>query len=115
MVVNFADCPKTNELTKSVRSSYWNLRVEQQASRDLIKCRSGSQAVLAETLAQAKKLVVANPWLSQYSVNTDLSPHIVALLYQWGTLCGAWIYIRDIKLKITPNQLVFQICHANLG
>lgn len=109
LLAKLADCPNGLELIKSFHEFYRDLRAAQQPTVELVRGRSGSRVVLIEALAQAKKqLIIASPWLSKRSVDSELILRMTALLDRGCHLYVGWGYTRDIK-GIHPEGNIIHI------
>lgn len=112
LLAKLADAPNGLELIQSFHELYRDLRAGQQPTVELVKGRSGSRVALIDALAQAKKqLIIASPWLSNRSVDTELFLRMTALLDRGCHLYIGWGYTRDIK-GIHPEGNIIHISDA---
>jgi hypothetical protein len=110
LLVRFFNCPNSFEVIRFLDEFLCNLQLMKQTRMDLVT-RWASQIVLVKALSQEKKQTFTDICLSNRSKNTGIS----VMLNWWNPLPGGWSYTRNIKSKVTLQQLVFQICHAKLG
>lgn len=107
LLEKLADHPNGSELLKSFQEFYRDVRTATRPTIELVKGRAASRVVLIDALSLAQELVIiASPWLSKRSLDSELLLRMTALLERGCCLHIGWGYSYDIRGMHTDSNII---------